>query len=329
MNEFHVNSSPQGKQLNTGLSGRVLITGGTGSLGMAILERAEKENWPCRFTVIARNEAKINQTKERFPHVECRVGSVEDFNFLRTVFAGHDLIVGAAAQKVVPLAESNVRNAIQTNVFGTMNVCQAAIDANVLRVITILTDKLVSSSTVYGATKFLAGAITREANILGEGKTRFCAARYGNVIGSANSILPHLLRQKAEGKPFTITDARCTRFWLTLNQAIDLILLAYAKDDPATTVVPKAPASHVLDLFRAVDPLYPVVDIGIRPGEKIHELLIDEVEARNTVDCGDHFVVFPPDSQVVSNLPDGYRYSSENPEHKLSIEELRRMLYAA
>lgn len=313
--------------MNT-FSGRVLITGGTGSLGMAILERAEREKWSCRFTVIARNEMKINQTKERFPHVECRVGSVDDFNFLRTVFVGHDLIIHAAAQKVVPLAESNVRNSIMTNVLGTLAVCQAAIDSEVARVLTVLTDKMVSSSTVYGATKFLAGAITRESNMLSGGRTKLYSARYGNVLGSANSILPHLEKLKSEGKPFTITDARCTRFWLKMDDAIDLLLLAYTRDDPATTVVPKAPASSVMDLFKAVDPDWPVVDVGIRPGEKIHEQLIDEVEARNTVDYGDYFVVYPPERKVESNLPYNYGYYSDMPKYKLTVQDLRGMLYA-
>lgn len=306
------------------LGKKCLITGGTGSLGTAILERAEKEGWGVKFTVIARNETKINQTKHRFPNVDCKVGDIQDTDFLRAILPGHDTIVHAAAQKVVPLAESNVRNSVMTNVMGTLAICQTAVESRVGQVITVLTDKLVSSTTVYGSTKFLAGAIAREANSWGN--TRFSNVRYGNVVGSANSILPHLLRQKEDNKPFTITDARCTRFWLSMDEAIDLVLLASRLDNPGTTVVPKAPASKVIDLFRAVDPNWEIVDIGIRPGEKIHEQLIDEVESRCTIDAGEYFVVYPPDRNITSNLPDGYGYYSDTTARQLSITELQKLL---
>lgn len=309
------------------LGKKCLITGGTGSLGTAILERAERENWDTQFTVIARNETKINQTKARFPHVDSRVGDIGDYDFLRTLFAGYDCVVHAAAQKVVPLAESNVRNSIITNVMGTMNVCQAAVDAKVSRVVNVLTDKMCMSTTVYGATKFLASAIGREANTWGD--TSIVGVRYGNVIGSNNSILPQLLKQKAEGKPFTITNARCTRFWLKMDEAIDLIIRAANERESAhtgITFVPKAPASKVLDLFHAVDPDWPVVDIGIRTGEKIHEQLIDEIESRHTWDFGDYFIVFSPHSTATGNLPDGYGYYSNNSAQTLSVDDLREML---
>jgi UDP-N-acetylglucosamine 4,6-dehydratase/5-epimerase len=267
---------------------------------------------------------KINQTKSRFPHVDCRVGDIQDTDFLRTAFMDCNYVIHAAAQKVVPLCESNVRNSIMTNVMGTMMVCQAAVECKVPQVITILTDKVVKATTVYGAGKFLAGAITREANSWGS--TKFNAARYGNVIGSANSIKPKLLELKSQEKPFTITDSRCTRFWLTMDEAIDLILLTAEQQEPGTVVVPKANASPVISLFKAVDPEWPVVDVGIRPGEKIHELLIDDVEARTTIDLGSHFIVYPPNASIVSNLPDGYEYSSANPLHCLTVEELRDLL---
>lgn len=307
-----------------GLKGKVCISGGTGSLGTAILSRAERENWDCSFSIFARNELKINQTKARFPDVECRVGDVQDIDFLRTAFIDCDLIIHAAAAKVVPLCESNVRNSILSNVMGTMTVCQAAVECGVGRVVTILTDKLVKSTTVYGAGKFLAGAITREANAWGN--TQFNSTRYGNVVGSANSIRPRLLELREQGKPFVITDSRCTRFWLTYQDAINLILVASDLEEPGTTVVPKAPASLVLDLFKAVDPDWPVVEESIRPGEKIHEQLIDEVESRQTYDNGEYFIVYPPDSNKGTNLPDGYGYYSNNPAHQLTVKELKHMM---
>jgi UDP-N-acetylglucosamine 4,6-dehydratase len=306
------------------LGKRCLITGGTGSLASAILERAEREKWDTRFTVFARNETRINNTKQKHPEVDCRVGDVQDADFLRAILPGHDLIIHAAAQKVVPLAESNVRNSIMTNVIGTMTLCQVAVESGIDRVITTLTDKCVQATTIYGAGKFLAGGITREANSWG--KTHFSNILYGNVIGSSNSILPFLLSQKEKGLPFLITDARCTRFWLRLDDAIDLILLSYQIDQPGTTIIPKAPASKVLDLFKAVDPDWPIKDIGIRPGEKIHELLVSEVEARYTEDKGDYFLMHSPLETVEHSLPDGYRYTSDNPNHTLSIEELKTLL---
>lgn len=308
----------------TGLEGRVCITGGSGSLGTAILERATKEKWPCDIVIFARNEMKINKTKANFPHVDCRVGDIQDIDFLRTAFLDCNYVVHTAAQKVVPLCESNVRNSILSNVIGTMNVCQAAVECNVKRLVTILTDKQVKATTTYGQGKALAGAITREANTWG--KTWFNSTRYGNVIGSANSIRPRLEELKAQGKPFTITDVRCTRFWLTMDEAINLILLTFQQEKRGTTVVPKANASPVISLFKAVDPDWPIIDIGIRPGEKISELLIDDVESRHTVDMGDYFIVYPPDSTIPTNLPDGYEYSSDNPCHILSVEELSKIM---
>lgn len=306
------------------IEGRVLITGITGSLGTAILERAEKEGWNATFTGIARNEAKINAAKIRFPIVDFKVGDINDTDFLRAVFPDHDLILHCAAQKVIVLAENNVRNSVMVNVMGTLSVCQAAIEAGVGRVITIITDKAVQATTVYGSAKFLAGAISREANTWG--KTRFSNVLYGNVIGSNESLLPYLIKRKAAGLPFQITDSRCTRFWLRMDDAIDIILRAYSLDLPGTTVIPKAPASKVLSLFQAVDPDWPIEDIGIRPGEKIHELMLSDVESRYSMNHKDYFLMYSPLIKMTSNLPDGFIYSSDNPDHILSVEELRSML---
>lgn len=306
------------------IQGRVLITGITGSLGTAILERAERENWNASFTGIARNEAKINAAKARFPIVDFKVGDINDTDFLRAVFPDHDIILHCAAQKVVPLAESNVRNSVMINVMGTLAVCQAAVEAGVERVITILTDKSIQATTVYGAGKFLAGAIAREANTWG--KTRFSNVLYGNVLASNESILPNLLKRKAAGLPFQITDSRCTRFWLKMDDALDIIERAYILDLPGTTVIPKAPASKVIDLFEAVDPDWPVEDIGIRPGEKIHELMLSDVESRYSMSHSDYFLMYSPLVKMTSNLPDGYTYSSAKPDRVLTVNDLREMM---
>jgi len=259
-----------------------------------------------------------------YPHVRAEIGDVRDADWLRTVFPGHQVVIHAAALKIVPTAEANVREAILTNIVGSMNVAQAAVDSNVERVVGVLTDKEVFASTVYGSTKKCAGAVLREAN--NWGKTIFTNCRYGNVLGSRASILELLNKLKREDKPFTVTDARCTRFWLLMDEALNLILLSLEQDHPGVTVVPKAPASLVIDLFKAVDPDRQIIDIGIRPGEKRHELLIDKVESRHTIDMGDYFIVYPPQSVVETNLPDEYEYSSSTPAHCLTLDELRTLV---
>lgn len=303
---------------------RVLITGGTGSLGTAILRRAHAENWNTEFTVMARTESRIAQVRKEYPHVRAEIGDVRDLDWLRTIFPGHQVIIHAAALKIVPTAEANVREAILTNIVGSMNVAQAAVDAGVERVIGILTDKEVLPTTVYGTTKKCAGAVLREAN--NWGKTLFINCRYGNVLGSRASILELLFKLKKEDKPFVITDKRCTRFWLLMQDAIDLILLSAEQEYPGVTVVPKAAASSVLALFEAVDPSREVIDAGIRPGEKIHEMLVDPVESLHTVDMGDYFLIYPPVSKVATNLPDQYQYTSDNPAKVLSINDLKEMI---
>lgn len=303
---------------------RVLITGGTGSLGTAIIRRGTVENWGCEFITLSRNETKVANARKEFPHVRCEIGDIRDIDWLNTIMPGVDVCIHAAAIKIVPIAEANAREAILTNVMGTLNVAQAAVEAGVERVVGIQTDKSCQSSTVYGHAKACAGALLREARSWGN--TIFTQTKYGNVLGSNASILELLLKLKREDKPFTITDARCTRFWLTMDAAIDLVLLALEQEN-GNMVVPKAAASPVISLFKAVDPDREIIDVGIRAGEKVNELLIDSVEARHTVDMGDYFLVYPPQCEGSGNLPFGYEYSSDNPAKLLSVEDLRELMH--
>lgn len=303
---------------------RILITGGTGSLGSSILRRAAKENWNCEFTTLSRNETKVANARKEFPEVRCEIGDIRDINWLNTIMPGIDIVIHAAAIKIVPVAEANAREAVLTNIMGTLNVAQAAVEAGVERVIGIQTDKQCQPTTTYGATKLCGSAILREARTWGN--TLFTQAKYGNVLGSNASILELLLRLKRENKPFTITDKRCTRFWITMNEAIDLILLA-AEQSSGNMVVPKAAASPLINLFKAVDEDREIIDIGIRAGEKIDELLIDDVEARYTVDKGNYFLVYPPQCNGSGNLPDGFTYNSRTPDKVLSVEDLRKIIY--
>lgn len=308
------------------LSGNVLITGGTGSLGTAILDRAARENWPAQFTVLARNETKIVQSRQKFPNVRCEIGDIREYSRLVSVFRNQNTIIHAAAIKIVPEAEASPSEAVRTNVTGSMNVIQAAIDAGVEKVIGVSTDKACQPTNTYGHTKSIMESLFREA--ANKSYTKFFLCRYGNVIGSANSIFPLLKQQKEEGKSFTVTDARCTRFWLTMKDAIDLILLTNEQQEQAAIIIPKAPASKVTDLFSAFDENWPVIDIGIRPGEKIHEQLVGNAESRHTLDRGRYFIVHPASSGIEGNLPDDYGYYSNAPDCQLTLDELREMLGA-
>lgn len=303
---------------------KVLITGGTGSLGTAILRRAKQENWPARFSILARNETKMAQTLAQFPSVSGIIGDVRDRSWLATVFPGHDLVIHAAAVKIVPVAEANPREAIQTNVMGSLNVAQAAVEAKVGMVVGISSDKA-CGPTYYGLTKRLMEGVFRQANAWGE--TKFVLCRYGNVLKSANSIVPLFERQIKEDVPFTITDLRMTRFWLSMKDAIDLILRTINTASPGTILVPKAPAMSVVDLAKALDPDRKIVEIGIRPGERLHETLIVREESLHTLGTQDMFYIYPPDMKVVPDekfhrLVSQYEYTSDKPCHWLSREEL-------
>lgn len=305
------------------LSGRVLITGGPGSLGTAILERAERENWPAHFTIVSRNETRMNVARQRFPYVRGEIGDVRDVNWLRTIFPGHDLIIHAAAIKIVPVAEANPREAVLTNTLGSLNVAQAAIESGVKKVIGISTDKA-CGPTYYGLTKRLMEGLFRQADDWGE--TTFVLCRYGNVLRSSNSIVPLFEKQIKEDKPFTITDLRMTRFWLSMKMAIDLILHTVNHANAGQIVVPKAPTMKLVDLAKVLDPNRGIVEIGIRPGERLHETLIIREEAMHTYLKDGYFYINPPTCPTQSNLPFQYEYTSEDTEHYLTPEKMLEML---
>lgn len=305
------------------LSGKILITGGTGSLGTAILRRAHKDQWDAKFTVVARNETKMNSVKAEFPNVRCEVGDIRDIGWMNTIFPGHDSIIHAAAIKIVPLAEARPREAILTNVLGSMNVAQAAIESGVKRVVGISSDKA-AGLTYYGNTKRLMEATFRQAREWGN--TEFVLCRYGNVLKSANSVVPFFQKQIDDDKPFTITHLGMTRFWLSMQQAIDLILYTFHNAESGDIVVPKAPAMKVVDLAKTLDPDREIIEIGIRAGERLHETLIIREEAMHSQDVGDHFIIRPPETTVLNPLPFQYEYTSDKPVHWLTSDELKELL---
>jgi len=248
---------------------------------------------------------------------------------------GADIVVHAAAMKQVPACEYNPFEAVRTNVLGAQHVVDAAIDARVRRVVALSTDKAVNPVNLYGATKLCAEKIFVQGNAYAaQGQTRLACVRYGNVVGSRGSVVPVFRQQLERDGRITITDERMTRFWITLPQAVDLVLYALENMEGGEVFVPKIPSMQVVDLARAIAPDVPHELIGIRPGEKLHEILITPDEARHAIDAGDVFVVLPEHSWWDSKgsnimgrpVEDGFSYSSDNNPTWITVDELRELL---
>lgn len=317
----------------------VLVTGGTGSFGRKFVEMVLNQYKPRRLIIFSRDELKqhemrqIHDDKTPGSSVRYFIGDVRDRERLYRAFAGVDIVIHAAALKQVPACEYNPFEAIKTNVLGAQNVIEAAIDKGVKKVIAISTDKAVNPVNLYGATKLCAEKMFIHANAYaGAGGTRFAVCRYGNVVGSRGSVIPLFARQRENGV-VTITDPRMTRFWITLEQGVGLVLRCLELMQGGEIFVPKIPSMNIKDLVEAVAPGCQTEYIGIRPGEKLHEVLISEDEARHTVDVGDMYVIKPlhPWWQT-SNwsegtpLTEGFHYSSDKNEYWLSVEQLNDLL---
>lgn len=247
---------------------------------------------------------------------------------------GVDIVVHAAALKQVPACEYNPMEAIKTNILGSGNVIDAALDTGVERVIALSTDKAVNPVNLYGATKLAAEKLFVQSNSYAAGSaTRFSCVRYGNVVGSRGSVVPIFLLQRNNRK-LTITDERMTRFWLTLEQGARFVIRCVEQMRGGEVFVPKIPSTHIVDLARAIAPDAEMDVIGIRPGEKLHEVLIHEDEARSTIEMDDMFVVQPTGSlwfgrdweKLGKGLPEGFRYSSDNNPHWLTRDEIQTMV---
>lgn len=291
------------------IKGKVLLTGGTGSLGVAILTRAVKRNWPAEFTVFSRDEVKHSELRGKFPDFRFMLGDVTDPDSLRDAMRGQDMVIHAAAYKQVPTAEVNAFAAVKVNVLGSLNIARLAVDLGVKRVIGISTDKACAPVNLYGETKAVMEKLFQQAGMLGE--TQFNLCRYGNVLGSRGSVIPLFERQKAAGGPITFTDPDMTRFWLSLRDAVTLVELAARDPLPGSITVPKAHASTMRVLAEAIAPGVPTKTLGIRPGEKMHEQLIHRGESMHTYGEGEYFAIRPAFTQERGNLPFGYEYSSD------------------
>ncbi len=326
------------KPTNLDLSGKtILLTGGTGSFGHAFVQRV-LDSWPDAVVrVYSRDELKQSEMRARFGERNVRylIGDVRDRSRMSRAAQGCDVIVHAAAMKQVPACEYNPFEAVRTNVLGAQHVVDSAIDAKVPKVVALSTDKAVNPANLYGATKLCAEKIFVQGNAYAaQSQTRFACVRYGNVVGSRGSVVPLFHKQISETGRLTITDERMTRFWITLPQAVDLVLYALEHMDGGETYIPKIPSMRVVDLAEAMAPGLPRDIIGIRPGEKLHEQMLTAAESRHTVDAGDVYIVHPElawwtDAAPTVRgraLPDGYEYSSHTNDWWISADELRSLL---
>jgi len=315
----------------------ILVTGGTGSFGKKFISIMLKEFHPAKIIVFSRDELKQHEMKVSGyddPKMRYFIGDVRDVDRLRRAMHGVDIVVHAAALKQVPTCEYNPMEAIKTNILGSSNVIEAALDRGVKKVLALSTDKAVNPINLYGTTKLAAEKLFVQSNVYAAGTvTRFSCVRYGNVVGSRGSIIPLFIQQRKNGK-ITITDERMTRFWLTLEQGVRFVIRCIEQMYGGEVFVPKIPSTRIIDLAKVIAPEAEIEVIGIRPGEKLHEVLIHEDEARNTVELEDMFVVQPAiELWFVHDwkekgrlLPDGFRYGSDTNPNWLNIDQIRQMI---
>ena len=314
----------------------ILVTGGTGSFGKKFIEIMLKDFAAKKIIVFSRDELKQHEMQAGgFNHPSLRyfIGDIRDRERLVRAMHGVDIVVHAAALKQVPACEYNPMEAVKTNIMGTSNVVEAALDAGVKKVLALSTDKAVNPVNLYGATKLAAEKLTVQSNAYAAGTaTRYSCVRYGNVVGSRGSVVPVFLKQRENGS-ITITDDRMTRFWLSLEQGVRFVVACIERMHGGEVFVPKIPSMKVIDLAKAIAPKAKVNIIGIRPGEKLHEVLISEDEARNTVELDNMFIVKPPETLWERNLqyegrplPDGFRYSSDHNAEWLDIDGIKKFI---
>jgi UDP-N-acetylglucosamine 4,6-dehydratase len=315
----------------------ILLTGGTGSFGTAFVEHVTAEHPGAVVRIYSRDELKQSELQAKFAgneQLRYLVGDVRDRYRLRRAAEGVDVIIHAAAMKQVPACEYNPFEAVQTNIIGAQNVVDAAIDAGVPRVVALSTDKAVNPVNLYGATKLCAEKIVVQGNAYAaHSATRLSCVRYGNVVGSRGSVVPLFRKQLAAGR-LTITDERMTRFWITLPQAVELVMFALANMTGGEVFIPKIPSMKVIDLAEAMAAGVPRDIIGIRPGEKLHEVLLTSDESRHAVDAGEVYVVTPehpwwqdhPRWIEGKPLDDGFVYSSDTNESWLDSSQLAQLL---
>ncbi len=317
----------------------VLVTGGTGSFGKKFCRMLLDKHKPKKIIVFSRDELKQYEMSQQFTDGEIRffIGDVRDKERLERALHGVHIVVHAAAMKQVPTAEYNPIEAIRTNIIGAQNLINAAIDNHVEKVIALSTDKAANPINLYGATKLCSDKLFVAANAYSsDGDTRFSVVRYGNVVGSRGSVIPFFLQCRKNGT-LPITDERMTRFWITLEQGVDFVLKCLGKMKGGEIFVPKIPSMKLVDLARAIAPEAKTKIVGIRPGEKIHETLVPQDEARQTIECEDMYVIEPnyhwSDQVDYRNggkrVPEDFRFSSDNNPMWLTVDQLKKMIESA
>ena len=311
----------------------ILVTGGTGSFGQAFVEYVLANYTPRRIVIFSRDEMKQWEMAKRFadnPAIRFFIGDVRDRERLYRAFKGVDFVVHAAATKIVPTAERDPFECVKTNVLGAMNVIDAAIDCSVQKVVALSTDKASSPINLYGATKLASDKLFVASNVYGTQETTFSVVRYGNVMGSRGSVIPFFL-EKADTGTLPITDFKMTRFMITLEQGIKLVELAFADMKGGEIYVKKIPSMSVVDLASAIAPTAELVEVGIRPGEKIHEQMIGVEDAYFTYEYDGYFKIIPSTASVEDSsklseggkkVEAGFSYSSDNNTQWMTKEEL-------
>lgn len=319
----------------------VLVTGGTGSFGKKFIAEALKSHSPERVIVFSRDELKQFEMSRdpafQDKRIRYFIGDVRDRERLMRAFDGVDVVVHAAALKQVPACEYNPFEAIKTNVLGAQYIIDAAIERGVHKVIALSTDKACNPVNLYGATKLCSDKLFVAGNAYaGDKDTSFSVVRYGNVVGSRGSVIPLFMKLKSTGKlPITHTDM--TRFWITLEQGVQFVMDSLDRMHGGELFVPKIPSMKMTDLARAIGPDCEIDVIGIRPGEKLHEVMISEDDARNTLEFDDHYVIQPEfgwwtrhknalEVSGAKQVADNFRYSSDNNDKWLSLDELKAIV---
>ncbi|OGC22917.1 UDP-N-acetylglucosamine 4,6-dehydratase (inverting) [candidate division WOR-1 bacterium RIFOXYB2_FULL_42_35] len=315
----------------------VLITGGTGSFGKKMTEVLLRDFSPTKIIIYSRDEYKQYEMQKQFAHFSDKlrffIGDVRDKVRLNRALNGVDFVVHAAALKQVPAMEYNPAEAIKTNVIGAMNLIDCCIERQVKRIIALSTDKACNPINLYGASKLCSDKLFVAGNhYVGSGDTRFSVVRYGNVIGSRGSVVPFFMEKKKTGL-LPITDDRMTRFWITLDQGVSFVINNFSRMFGGEIFVPKIPSMNIMDLARAIAPECKTEIVGIRPGEKIHETMISEDDARHTVELDDCYIIQPAfhgwgkgNHVQAKAVPTEFRYSSETNSQWLSEQQLKDVL---
>jgi len=315
----------------------ILLTGGTGSFGQKFTEVMLEEHSPKAIRIFSRDELKQSEMMQKFkkdPRLRFFIGDVRDKNRLSRAMDGVDIVVHAAALKQVPTCEYNPFEAIATNIIGSQNVIDVAIDNNAEKVMGISTDKAVNPINLYGATKMCMEKIIIDSNsyVGGKRKTRLGCVRYGNVVGSRGSVIPLFKKQNSSGE-VTITDERMTRFWISLEQGVKFVIKCIDIMKGGEIFIPKIPSMKIIDIKKVIAPDCKVKYIGIRPGEKINEILLTEEEAKHSVEFDNFFIIKPEHSwwnygnwEEGKTLPEGFRYTSDTNKEWLTGSQLKKVV---